>query len=65
MAVNDLPEKATMKRCHRVIEMKVSTSAMYMIRGVLAILTGALLLLIVALLVNNLSMNRKYPEYWL
>jgi CBS-domain-containing membrane protein len=25
---------------------------------------GALILLIVALLVNNLSMNRKYPEYW-
>ncbi len=27
--------------------------------------TGALVLLIVALLVNNLSANRKYPEYWL
>lgn len=26
--------------------------------------TGALILLIVALLVNNLSKNRKYPEYW-
>jgi CBS-domain-containing membrane protein len=26
---------------------------------------GALILLIVALLVNNLSKNRKYPEYWL
>ncbi len=26
--------------------------------------TGALVLLIVALLVNNLSGNRKYPEYW-
>lgn len=25
---------------------------------------GALILLIVALLVNNLSRNRKYPEYW-
>lgn len=25
---------------------------------------GALILLIVALLVNNLSKNRKYPEYW-
>ncbi len=25
---------------------------------------GACLLLIVALLVNNLSANRKYPEYW-
>ena len=25
---------------------------------------GALVLLIVALLVNNLSRNRKYPEYW-
>jgi CBS-domain-containing membrane protein len=25
---------------------------------------GALILLVVALLVNNLSMNRKYPEYW-
>lgn len=26
---------------------------------------GAVILLIVALLVNNLSRNRKYPEYWL
>jgi len=26
---------------------------------------GAFILLIVALLVNNLSKNRKYPEYWL
>jgi CBS-domain-containing membrane protein len=26
--------------------------------------TGAIVLLIVALLVNNLSRNRKYPEYW-
>ncbi len=26
---------------------------------------GACVLLIVALLVNNLSKNRKYPEYWL
>lgn len=26
---------------------------------------GAVVLLIVALLVNNLSKNRKYPEYWL
>jgi CBS-domain-containing membrane protein len=26
---------------------------------------GALVLLIVALLVNNLSRNRKYPEYWI
>ncbi len=26
---------------------------------------GALILLIVALLVNNLSKNRRYPEYWL
>jgi CBS-domain-containing membrane protein len=26
---------------------------------------GALILLAVALLVNNLSKNRKYPEYWL
>lgn len=26
---------------------------------------GACILLIVALLVNNLSKNRKYPEYWL
>jgi CBS-domain-containing membrane protein len=26
--------------------------------------SGALVLLIVALLVNNLSKNRKYPEYW-
>jgi CBS-domain-containing membrane protein len=25
---------------------------------------GALVLLIVALLVNNLNRNRKYPEYW-
>ena len=25
---------------------------------------GALVLLIVALLVNNLAMHRKYPEYW-
>lgn len=25
---------------------------------------GAVILLIVALLVNNLSKNRKYPEYW-
>ena len=25
---------------------------------------GALILLAVALLVNNLSKNRKYPEYW-
>jgi len=25
---------------------------------------GALILLVVALLVNNLSRNRKYPEYW-
>ncbi len=27
--------------------------------------TGALILLIIALFVNNLSKNRKYPEYWL
>ena len=26
---------------------------------------GAAVLLAVALLVNNLSKNRKYPEYWL
>jgi len=26
---------------------------------------GALILMIVAILVNNLSKNRKYPEYWL
>jgi CBS-domain-containing membrane protein len=26
---------------------------------------GAVILMIVALLVNNLSKNRKYPEYWL
>jgi CBS-domain-containing membrane protein len=26
---------------------------------------GAVILLFVALLVNNLSQNRKYPEYWL
>jgi CBS-domain-containing membrane protein len=26
---------------------------------------GALILLVVALLVNNLSRHRKYPEYWL
>jgi CBS-domain-containing membrane protein len=26
---------------------------------------GAVILLVVALLVNNLSQNRKYPEYWL
>ena len=25
---------------------------------------GAVVLLIVALIVNNLSKNRKYPEYW-
>jgi CBS-domain-containing membrane protein len=25
---------------------------------------GALILLIIALLVNNMSKNRKYPEYW-
>ena len=27
--------------------------------------TGAVILLIVALLVNNLSKNRKYPQYWI
>lgn len=27
--------------------------------------TGALVLLIIALVVNNLSKNRKYPEYWM
>jgi CBS-domain-containing membrane protein len=26
---------------------------------------GAVILLIVALVVNNLSRNRKYPEYWI
>ena len=26
---------------------------------------GALILLIVALVVNNLCRNRKYPEYWI
>src|SRR5512147_817610 len=26
---------------------------------------GAVILLVVALIVNNLSKNRKYPEYWL
>jgi CBS-domain-containing membrane protein len=25
---------------------------------------GAIILLVVALLVNNLSKHRKYPEYW-
>ncbi|MBS1242452.1 MAG: rane protein, partial [Nitrospirae bacterium] len=25
---------------------------------------GALVLLLFALIVNNLSKNRKYPEYW-
>ena len=28
-------------------------------------LRGAVIPLIVALLVNNISKNRKYPEYWL
>jgi CBS-domain-containing membrane protein len=27
--------------------------------------TGALMLLVIALLVNNLSRSRKYPEYWI
>ena len=27
--------------------------------------TGAVLMLVVALLVNNLSANRKYPEFWI
>lgn len=27
--------------------------------------TGALMLLVIALLVNNLSKSRKYPEYWI
>jgi CBS-domain-containing membrane protein len=27
--------------------------------------TGAVILLVIALLVNNLSKSRKYPEYWL
>jgi CBS-domain-containing membrane protein len=27
--------------------------------------TGALILLVVALFVNNLAKNRRYPEYWL
>ncbi len=27
--------------------------------------TGAVVLLVIALLVNNLSKNRKYPEYWI
>ncbi len=27
--------------------------------------TGAVILLIIALIVNNLSKNRRYPEYWL
>ena len=27
--------------------------------------TGAIVLLIIALLVNNLSKSRKYPEYWM
>jgi len=26
---------------------------------------GAMILLVIALIVNNLSKNRKYPEYWL
>lgn len=26
---------------------------------------GALILLLVALIINNISKNRKYPEYWL
>jgi CBS-domain-containing membrane protein len=26
---------------------------------------GAVILLVIALLVNNLSKNRRYPEYWL
>ncbi len=26
--------------------------------------TGAVILLVIALLVNNLSKNRRYPEYW-
>ncbi|MBI3592875.1 MAG: HPP family protein, partial [Nitrospirae bacterium] len=25
---------------------------------------GAFILLVVALILNNLSKNRKYPEYW-
>jgi CBS-domain-containing membrane protein len=27
--------------------------------------TGAVILLVIALLVNNLSKSRKYPEYWM
>jgi len=27
--------------------------------------TGAIMLLVIALLVNNLSKSRKYPEYWI
>ena len=32
--------------------------------AVIPVGTGALLMLVVALLVNNLSANRKYPEFW-
>jgi len=28
------------------------------------ILSGALILLVVALLINNLSGQRRYPEFW-
>jgi CBS-domain-containing membrane protein len=33
--------------------------------AVIPVGTGALLMLVVALLVNNLSANRKYPEFWI
>ncbi len=33
--------------------------------AILPVGVGAIILLVVALLVNNLSRNRKYPEYWL
>jgi CBS-domain-containing membrane protein len=31
----------------------------------LLVLAGALIMLLVALLVNNIPRNRRYPEFWL
>jgi CBS-domain-containing membrane protein len=33
--------------------------------AVIPVATGALIMLLVALVVNNLSSARRYPEYWL
>ncbi|NCO83296.1 MAG: hypothetical protein COS28_02280 [Nitrospirae bacterium CG02_land_8_20_14_3_00_44_33] len=65
-----------MSRCHLHIHPPGGATALIAVIGgekihnlgflyvILPVGAGTIVLLIVALIVNNLSNNRKYPEYW-